>query len=61
MSLEEASKKWEYATIPVPIHNSTAILNLWGKKGFELVQVTTGPEGGLVAFLKKPLTEEVSE
>jgi hypothetical protein len=55
MTNEVTTQKWEYATIPLPIHNTTEILNLWGKKGFELVQIITGPEGGLVAFLKKPL------
>ena len=47
--------KWEYATIPLLIHNTTAILNSWGVDGWELVQVVTGPEGGLVAYLKRPL------
>jgi len=47
--------KWEYITTPLLIHNTTAILNNWGQDGWELVQVTTGPEGGLVAFLKRPI------
>lgn len=47
--------KWEYVTVPLQIHSTTEILNLWGKKGYELVQVITNEQGGLVAFLKKPL------
>jgi hypothetical protein len=46
---------WEYATIPLIVHNTTAILNSWGVDGWELVQVVPGPEGGLVAYLKRPL------
>src|SRR6187402_1675406 len=39
---------WEYITTPLLIHNTTAILNNWGSEGWELVQVVTGPERGLV-------------
>jgi len=46
---------WEYMTTPLLIHNTAAILNNWGKQGWELVQVVTGPEGGLVAYLKRPV------
>jgi hypothetical protein len=46
---------WEYVTTPLMIHNTAAILNTWGSDGWELVQVVTGPEGGLVAYLKRPL------
>jgi hypothetical protein len=49
---------WEYLTTPLLIHNTAAILNNWGKQGWELVQVVTGPEGGLVAYLKRPVGEE---
>jgi hypothetical protein len=35
------------------VHNTSAILNNWGSEGWELVQVVTGPEGGLVAYLKR--------
>lgn len=49
---------WEYLTTPLLIHNTAAILNNWGKQGWELVQVVTGPEGGLVAYLKRPLTQD---
>ncbi|GAA1968314.1 hypothetical protein [Microbacterium deminutum] len=45
---------WEYLTTPLLIHNTSAILNNWGKQGWELVQVVQGPEGGLVAYLKRP-------
>ncbi len=43
---------WEYLTTPLLIHNTAAILNNWGKQGWELVQVVTGPEGGLVCLLQ---------
>ena len=45
--------QWEYLTTPLIIHNTAAILNNWGSEGWELVQVVTGPEGGLVAYLKR--------
>ncbi|MEX2441697.1 MAG: hypothetical protein WD400_03530 [Pontimonas sp.] len=45
---------WEYATTPLIIHSTTAILNQWGEGGWELVNVITGPEGGLVAYFKRP-------
>ncbi len=35
------------------IHTTTAILNNWGEQGWELVQIVQGPEGGLVAYLKR--------
>ncbi len=47
---------WEYLTTPQLIHNTAAILNNWGKQGWELVQVVPGPEGGLVAYFKRPVT-----
>ncbi|MGX1792902.1 hypothetical protein ACWIDW_08145 [Microbacterium sp. NPDC055312] len=49
---------WEYLTTPLLIHNTAAILNNWGKQGWELVQVVPGPEGGLVAYLKRPVTQD---
>jgi len=49
---------WEYLTTPLLIHNTAAILNNWGKQGWELVQVVPGPEGGLVAYLKRPVTTD---
>ncbi|MGB3732075.1 hypothetical protein [Microbacterium sp.] len=51
---------WEYLTTPLVIHNTAAILNNWGKQGWELVQVIQGPEGGLVAYLKRPVSQESS-
>ncbi len=51
---------WEYLTTPLLIHNTAAILNNWGKQGWELVQVVTGPEGGLVAYFKRPIGGESS-
>lgn len=51
---------WEYLTTPLLIHNTAAILNNWGKQGWELVQVVQGPEGGLVAYLKRPVTSDSS-
>lgn len=49
-----AMANWEYVTTPLLIHNTTAILNTWGAQGWELVQIVQGPEGGLVAYLKRP-------
>lgn len=46
--------KWEYITTPLLLHKETEILNTWGNKGYELVTITTGPQGGLIAFMKKP-------
>ncbi|CAH0194349.1 MULTISPECIES: DUF4177 domain-containing protein [unclassified Microbacterium] len=51
---------WEYLTTPLLIHNTAAILNNWGKQGWELVQVVQGPEGGLVAYFKRPVTGDGS-
>ncbi|KQQ92543.1 hypothetical protein ASF62_11850 [Leifsonia sp. Leaf325] len=51
---------WEYVTTPLMIHSTAAILNNWGSEGWELVQVVTGPEGGLVAYLKRPVGGEAS-
>src|SRR4029450_11513786 len=53
---EPARRKWEYATIPLLIHNTKAILDSWGVEGWELVPVLPGPGGSdqLVAYLKRP-------
>lgn len=48
---------WEYLTTPLTIHNPVAILNNWGKQGWELVQIVTNVEGGLVAYFKRPLSD----
>ena len=45
---------WEYATVPLIIHATKAILDQWGEDGWELVQVIQGPDAGLVAYLKRP-------
>ena len=46
---------WEYATIPLIIHATKAILDQWGADGWELVSVLPGPTGEqLIAFLKRP-------
>lgn len=46
---------WEYATIPLLIHNTKQILDTWGSDGWELVTVVPGPDGqNLVAYLKRP-------
>jgi hypothetical protein len=45
--------RWEYATIPLVIHATKAILDQWGEEGWELVTVISGPDGGLVAYLKR--------
>lgn len=49
-----AMTQWEYATVPLMIHATKAILDNWGVDGWELVQVVPGPDGnGLVAYLKR--------
>jgi hypothetical protein len=52
---EAPDMRWEYATTPLIIHNTTQILNSWGDDGWELVTVINGPEGGLVAYFKRPV------
>ncbi|WP_168583199.1 hypothetical protein [Gephyromycinifex aptenodytis] len=47
--------KWEYVTAPLIVHNTKAILDNWGADGWELVQVVVMPEGGLVAYFKRPI------
>lgn len=51
---------WEYLTTPLLIHNTAAILNNWGKQGWELVQIVQGPEGGLVAYFKRPVSADAA-
>ena len=49
---------WEYATVPLLIHATKAILDQWGADGWELVQVVPGPDSSnLVAYLKRPRGE----
>jgi hypothetical protein len=51
-----AATRWEYLTAPVLIHNTQAILNNFGRDGWELVTVTSGPHGEqLVAWFKRPV------
>ena len=49
--------RWEYATVPLIVHATKAILDQWGADGWELVQVVPGPSGStnLVASLKLSL------
>ncbi|CAB4909858.1 unannotated protein [freshwater metagenome] len=48
--------KWEYATAPLLIHATKAILDNWGLDGWELVQVVPGQNAEqLVAYFKRPL------
>ncbi len=53
---DTARQKWEYATIPLLVHNTKAILDSWGVDGWELVTVLPGPHDAeqLVAYLKRP-------
>ena len=51
-----APVQWEYLTAPVLIHNTQAILNNFGRDGWELVAVTSGASGEqLVAWFKRPV------
>ena len=54
---EPARRRWEYATIPLLIHNTKAILDSWGVDGWELVTVLPGPRAptSSVAYLKRPV------
>lgn len=48
--------QWEYLTAPLLIHNTKAILDNFGRDGWELVQVVNGPDGSsLVAYFKRPI------
>ena len=48
--------RWEYLTAPVLIHSTQAILNNFGRDGWELVAVTSGTTGEqLVAWFKRPV------
>ena len=59
--MDAVMQRWEYLTTPLIVHNTTAILNNWGEQGWELVHVVQGPEGGLVAYLKRPLASDAAE
>lgn len=45
--------QWEYFVTPLLLHNEAQILNNWGAKGWELVQIIEGPAGGNVAYMKR--------
>jgi len=47
--------RWEYLTAPLLIHNTKAILDNFGRDGWELVQIVPGlnPQN-LVAYFKRP-------
>ena len=46
---------WEYLTAPPLIHNTKAILDNFGRDGWELVQIVPGPNAeNLVAYFKRP-------
>ena len=48
--------RWEYLTAPLLIHNTQAILDNFGRDGWELVSVTSGMSSEqLVAWFKRPV------
>jgi hypothetical protein len=48
--------RWEYLTAPLLIHNTKAILDNFGRDGWELVSVTSGTSSEqLVAWFKRPV------
>ena len=48
--------RWEYLTAPLLIHNTKAILDNFGRDGWELVSVTSGMSSEhLVAWFKRPV------
>lgn len=58
MARMSAKKVWEYATAPLLIHATQAILNNWGRDGWELVQVVPGPNPEqLVAYFKREVDQ----
>lgn len=59
--MDAVMPRWEYLTTPLIVHNTAAILNNWGEQGWELVQVVKGPEGGLVAYLKREAAQHDAE
>ena len=50
---ETSGETWEYFVTPLLLHNEAKILNNWGAKGWELVQIIEGPAGGNVAYMKR--------
>ena len=53
--------RWQYLTAPLMVHATQRILDNFGQDGWELVQVVSGPTGGLVAYFKRPVEEDRSE
>ena len=69
-------KKWEYATVPLMIHTTKAILDNWGEDGWELVTVLPGAsapagaapasnmvaptQGNPIAYFKREKADETS-
>ncbi|MCE0767254.1 DUF4177 domain-containing protein [Pseudonocardia sp. RS11V-5] len=53
-----AVTRWEYLNAPLLIHNTKAILDNFGRDGWELVSVVPGatPEN-LIAFFKRPVPQ----
>lgn len=50
--------RWEYLTAPVLIHSTQAILNNFGRDGWELVTITSGMNAEqLVAWFKRPVRD----
>jgi hypothetical protein len=59
-SPDDGSRKvrWEYLTAPLLIHNTKAILDNFGRDGWELVTVTSGMSAEqLVGWFKRPVRE----
>jgi Domain of unknown function (DUF4177) len=53
--MQPSQVRWEYATVPLLVHNTKQILDNWGEDGWELVAVVPGPSSEqLVAYLKRP-------
>ncbi len=57
---ERSMTVWEYTVTPLLLHQEARILNNWGGDGWELVTVQQGPQGGLIAFLKRPVPSAAS-
>lgn len=50
--------RWEYLTAPVQIHNTKAILDNFGRDGWELVTVTSGMSAEqYVGWFKRPVRD----
>jgi hypothetical protein len=54
-------RQWQYLTAPLLVHNTQQILDRFGARGWELVQVVPGPEGGLVAYFKREVDDDHAE